>query len=320
MIETILPSNTLEEEYVSRDCRVFRMAGDPEAGDTTIYSVFPGVTVVYSNFHTDRCHSNLRYADRVISLDYCAEGRIEWAHEEGTVCYLWEQDVQISAQTDHTNHYGFPTSHYHGVTVNFFTEEAARSLRRHFPSFDIDLEALWRLVCRKKDYFVLRSEKKLHSIFSDLYKTADAVRIVYLRIKIMELLIVLGAMPLDENTEDKPYFKDTHVKKVRQIKEHLCAHAAEKITLRELAGQFDIPLSTLTACFKSMYGQSIHAFVKQYRLQAAMQLLRSTDMSITRVALETGYENPSKFISAFKEKYSMTPRQSRKDFHKTEHF
>jgi AraC-like DNA-binding protein len=166
----------------------------------------------------------------------------------------------------------------------------------------------------------LRSEKKLRNVFSELYEIQDSARIDYLRIKVVELLVLLSLIELERISQHKTYYKKTHVQKVHQIKDYLCETIDRKTTLKQLAGQFDIPLSILTSCFRSMFGQSIYAFLKHYRLQKAAQLLRTTELSITQIALEVGYQNPSKFISAFKQEFSVTPLQAKKVSDKMEYF
>lgn len=320
MIETITQAPVLRKERISRNCVVYRMMGAPGEGKETVYTILPGVTVIYKDFHTAGYTSDLQYTEKMISIDHCAEGCLEWEHGDGSFCYLWEGDVQISTNADHLNRYGFPTHHYHGVTVNFLIEQAKESLKTFFPLIDIDLDALWQCYSVKKDFFIMRSEKTVQSIFTDLDENRDNIPNGYLQIKTLELLIALSQIKTVETTVDKPYFRRSQVEKVRAVKAYLCDNPNKKVTLRELSAKFAIPLSTLRSCFKAMYGQSIYAFTKQFRLQKAAQLLRTTELSVMDIALETGYENPSKFTAAFKEKFAVTPLKCRKDFNKTEHF
>ena len=71
-------------------------------------------------------------------------------------------------------------------------------------------------------------------------------------------------------------------------------------TLQELSEKFEIPLTSMKVCFKGVYGCSIYAYMKSYRMQAATILLRDTSDSITEIAAKMGYDNPSKFSEVFK--------------------
>ncbi len=61
--------------------------------------------------------------------------------------------------------------------------------------------------------------------------------------------------------------------------------------------------------FAAVYGTSIYAYLKAYRLQEAQKKLLRTDLSVADIACAVGYENPAKFSSAFKDECGMTPAQ-----------
>jgi transcriptional regulator GlxA family with amidase domain len=50
----------------------------------------------------------------------------------------------------------------------------------------------------------------------------------------------------------------------------------------------------------------------QKRLMHARQLLRTTDKAVSDIAIECGFENNSHFSRLFKENYSISPLQYRK--------
>ena len=71
-------------------------------------------------------------------------------------------------------------------------------------------------------------------------------------------------------------------------------------------------LTALKDCFKAVYGKPIHAFQREYKMQAATKLLISTSLSITEIAGRLGYENPNKFSTSFKEIIGQSPSEYRK--------
>jgi AraC-like DNA-binding protein len=310
MIETIVPSNNVSHEALSETCSVYTMTdGD---GSSTVHTLFPGVSVVYNDFHVKECVSNLRYADQLISIDHCAEGCIEWEHDDGSFCYLWEGDIQISAKTDHLGRYGFPVNHYHGVTVNFFLPQAQESLQQAFSGITLDWKALWNHCHAKKNIFIRRSESTVQGFFQDLYRHREDIDPDVLKLEIMKLLLFVTKTELTKIEVEKPYFNPVQVRKVRQIKDYLCENTDRIITAAELSADYEISVSALRACFKAMYGKPIACFIRQYRLQKASELLRTSEMSVTDIALEVGYESLSKFISVFKTAYGTTPLKHRK--------
>lgn len=66
-------------------------------------------------------------------------------------------------------------------------------------------------------------------------------------------------------------------------------------------------------CFKGVYGDSIYAYTKKYRLQVAERLLKESTLTIGEIAAQIGYLNPNKFTSAFSDEYGMSPKVYRKN-------
>lgn len=71
-------------------------------------------------------------------------------------------------------------------------------------------------------------------------------------------------------------------------------------------------LTALKDCFKAVYGKPIHAFQREYKMQAATRLLITTEMSVAEISGRLGYENPNKFSTAFKEVLGLAPSEYRK--------
>ncbi len=65
--------------------------------------------------------------------------------------------------------------------------------------------------------------------------------------------------------------------------------------------------------FKKAIGRAPHQYVMQCRLEKARILLTTTDRSITQIALDTGWRNPSTFSTIFKAQAGMVPSKYRKN-------
>ena len=169
------------------------------------------------------------------------------------------------------------------------------SLRRSFPPFALDLDALWRSFLVRRDYFLTRAEKRVQGVFADLYENRISITNDYLRLKIMDLLIALEAIVSANCQAEKPYFKRSHVEKVRQVRDYLCENLSHRPTAERLARQFELPQATLRQCFSAMYGLSIPRFMQECSRRHAATLLERSDLSVLDIALTVGYENPSKF-------------------------
>ncbi len=71
--------------------------------------------------------------------------------------------------------------------------------------------------------------------------------------------------------------------------------------------------TTLKTIFKSVYGTSIAAHMKEHRMEQAAKLLRETGLSIAEIAGCVGYDSQSKFTAAFKEYSGKLPKDYRRN-------
>ncbi len=99
---------------------------------------------------------------------------------------------------------------------------------------------------------------------------------------------------------------------IRQIHKRLIEHMDQRFTIEALAKEYLMNPTTLKAVFKSVYGTSIAAHVKEHRMARSAMLLRETDLSVAEIASRVGYDSQSKFTAAFKAAYQSLPTEYRK--------
>ncbi len=296
------------------DCTVYEMKDITGEGTMTCYKVFPGIDLMYNDFHMQNCFSEFIPKVEMMGIDHCREGRIEWEFQSGSYMYLQEGDLQINSRNHHAIGFGFPLKHYHGITVAIYIDEASKTLSTIFDGLSIDLRELYNKFCSGKCPFIMRAKDSIQHIFSELYTVPDEIRINYFKIKILELLLFLSVVDVKINGEERPYFTKNQVETVKGIMKYMTDHIDKNITLEKLSSQFEIPLTSMKNCFKGVYGTSIYAYMRSYRMQVAALMLRETNESITTIAGKVGYENASKFASAFKKVMNSSPSEYRRTF------
>lgn len=84
------------------------------------------------------------------------------------------------------------------------------------------------------------------------------------------------------------------------------------VNLDRIAKHFGRSKSHISHLFKTKTGKTIRAYSNDLKLKRAKNLLGSTALSVTEIALETGFEDTSYFVRLFKEKYGETPYKYRK--------
>ena len=87
----------------------------------------------------------------------------------------------------------------------------------------------------------------------------------------------------------------------------------EKISLREFGEQFHLSEKYISRYFKEHFHITLSQYVTYLRLEHAKQLLQDTDIPVTDVAMQSGYQNVSYFIRSFQKAYAVSPLKYRKN-------
>lgn len=86
---------------------------------------------------------------------------------------------------------------------------------------------------------------------------------------------------------------------------------AQEITMGEAAKACDMSYTAFSRFFSRYANRGFAETLTQLRVKKAMQLLITTDLSVTDVAMRTGFSATSYFIQRFKEQSGVTPRKYR---------
>ncbi|GAB3063839.1 AraC family transcriptional regulator [Intrasporangium mesophilum] len=82
-------------------------------------------------------------------------------------------------------------------------------------------------------------------------------------------------------------------------------------SLERLAGEVHVSRATLSRRFTELVGVSPMAYVSQWRLATAADLLRSGSGSVEQIAGLVGYASPFAFSAAFRREHGLSPRAYR---------
>lgn len=100
-----------------------------------------------------------------------------------------------------------------------------------------------------------------------------------------------------------------NVNKVRDAKQALIANLQDSPTIKELAKIVGLNEYNLKTGFKEIYGKPVYAYLKDYKMIKAKEMIEVREKQINEIADSLGYTNVSHFIDAFKKKYGQTPKQ-----------
>lgn len=298
--------------YYDKNYAVYKMKDKSGEGTMTCYLVYPGIYLIYNNFHMESCCSKCMPRQNVLEVNHCRRGRIECEFENGSYIYIEEGDFIIASKDTFFTASSFPLDYYHGISVAIDVAEAAQTLSSVFNCESINLEELKEKLYRSNKYYILRGNERIAHIFSELYTVPDVVKKDYYRVKVLELLLFLKTVDIIKESEERPYYLKNQVDIVKEIMRFMTKHMDRHFTLPELSSKFNISLTTMKCCFKGVYGTSIYAYMRTFRMQSAAVMLKETRYSVMEIAGKVGYSNASKFAAAFRDVMGLTPLEYRK--------
>lgn len=278
------------------------------------HTVFDGIDLMFLDVKQETIQFYAKSHTKTFAINHCEEGRIECKFTSGDYLYMGPGDMSlgwhISSNYQHENY--FPTKLFKGVVLLVDVEKAQPILDTLVTETRIDLTQLANRFCEQSEFGMMMEEtESVRQIFSSLYKVPDQIKGHYFKLKVIEIFLLLSVISTT-NHEKRSSYRKQQVDIVKAVNEHISTQFMKRITIDSLSDQFDIPTSTLKRCFKGVYGTTIHHYLKECRINAAKHLLQESDQSILEIANAVGYENGSKFTSAFKEATGVTPSAYRK--------
>lgn len=106
--------------------------------------------------------------------------------------------------------------------------------------------------------------------------------------------------------------KQIHIERMNKVVQHIETNLSADIDINALANIACYSEFHFHRVFSSYVGESVYAYRKRLLLERAIKLLLYTTDSITDIAFKSGYDNQASFNKAFKNLYSLTPSQVRK--------
>lgn len=190
----------------------------------------------------------------------------------------------------------------------------------------LDGEHLFRLMAGEEDRFCpilkhleKRSSTRIVRSTTPIIKAAlqqllhcpycGTTRQIYLEGKTMELIAYMleqlcphGNCPVKSSDAERAYHA-AHLL-VRDLN-----NPPDIMSIARLVG---LSRTRLFRCFRHTFGLSPLEYLRNQRLQTAMQLLQAGELNVTQAAFMVGYSNLSYFAKAFKSMFGIAPSELRK--------
>lgn len=111
-----------------------------------------------------------------------------------------------------------------------------------------------------------------------------------------------------EEEKDIPAYSEAVASAISYIEHNF----VKNLSLSEVAEQIHLNAEYFSRRFKKETGYKFSEFLLKIRMEEARHLLLTTDLSVTRIAGETGFNNDSYFSASFKKYFGQNPNEVRK--------
>ncbi|MCM1375147.1 MAG: AraC family transcriptional regulator [Muribaculum sp.] len=129
--------------------------------------------------------------------------------------------------------------------------------------------------------------------------------------KALLLLLIVQLIQTDAFVPLRP---TRHSDLCKEILSYIHQHYMEKLTVSDVATAVGISPTYFSTFFAQHFFQHFSEYLRCYRIEQACVLLASTSMTVTDVAMATGFSSGSHFIRQFRAVKGVTPFAYRKTY------
>lgn len=280
-------------------------------GQMLVYDAVPGVElalILYSGAGFQFHHPVL---EDVLQINYCLEGRMGWIMKNGSSLYLGSGDLSMHLmECCAVSNAVLPLNYYKGISVfvdlAYLTQNPPEALQ----GLGITASGWRAKFCGGGDLTVLPDVEAAAEIFASMPLVKEDFLSAYFKLKAQELLLFLEMLDMGSLKQAESYEKQ-YTDTVKKIHARLTADWQKRYTIESLAKEYLINPSLLKKVFKTVYGQPVAQYMKEYRMHKAAALLLKSSGSVAEIAAEAGYSSQSKFAAAFKQVMQLAPAEYR---------
>lgn len=282
------------------------LTDDTGKGVTEIFQVFPGIYLMYNDFHMEHCQSSYAPEGDFWGIEYCHSGSTEWKLENGDYAYLGAETLMSCDYNECGENFSFPGRLFEGLTLGFEMPLAEKSIPKEL---NVNLLQLKDKISAS-ELIDIAGKAEIEAALKLLYAARHQTNL-HRKLAVSHFLIYLADLEADQL--EPIYIGKQAAEKIKKIEHFLRENLDHRWTLHEISTQFQIPISVLRRNFERVFGVTMADHMRRIRAEKAKEMLLNTRKSIGEIAAELGYDNASKFSKAFRMYENLSPSTYRKN-------
>lgn len=291
------------KEYKSRE------EGEPFY--TKSYKIMPGVEVYYNDYCTLKHFSGKMQICDFFQLAYSHSGLYESRINSCRTLRLSAGEVMLMTNVVQSYDSCMPLGFYTGFNVMFYPELFTSDTEDFFSHFSLNVIQWFKRLMGGKSVIVFSHCPHMLPVMESLFQACREGNIPRMKLRLLEVLMEVSEYQSSIDNHYQ-YISNKSFQVIQSVKEYIEQDMTKHITIKELSAIFGISQTSLKDNFKAVYGYPPYEYLKRFRMNYAARLLKTTSLSVADISTQIGYENSSKFSSAFSNVYGVAPLSYRK--------
>ena len=221
---------------------------------------------------------------------------IELPIEDGGISYIGNtphaitQNLVICAKPGQMRHTQFPFKCYY---IHMIVSD----------------EQLCNMLMSLPDFIEISFTERIRNVFEKLCEIYD-VDTYENNLLIYSLIFELAFLLNKYSYNSKSMGQLTNNRKIiDQTIEYINDNITTDLSLEKIAAEMNFTPTYFHKLFKSSTGKNLREYIEEQRIKKSINLMISTDMTLTQIAYECGFSSQSYFSYAFKRKMKLSPRE-----------
>ncbi|CAN0605842.1 unnamed protein product, partial [Ectocarpus sp. 12 AP-2014] len=133
-----------------------------------------------------------------------------------------------------------------------------------------------------------------------------------LELKVKELLLLLIQTSYIDSVQE--LITDLYSTKTIKLNEVVALHTFSNLSVNELAKLCNMSLSSFKRAFKTFFNDSPNNYINTKKIEKAKELLQVSELNISDIAYEIGFNDPQYFTRLFKKRIGLSPSEFRSQY------
>ncbi len=240
-------------------------------------------------------------------LFICESGSIEIKTTEG-ILPLYAGDILVMpAEVEHVKLPSPAEVHWKSICFSCYKRQV-RNCEKFYRRFQ-------RLLSGHRPFIVCNHPELSHRIFHLLQRISED-KLQFFSLELANLL----AYMIEYDTDEVPssfgiqasYNMDLN--RISRLEQLIATQFSQDLKAEDVAAQFYISARQLDRICRKRYGATFRQAVINRRLQVAIEMFETTQMTIEEIGIAVGFHSRTSFFRAFSAQYGVSPNHYRKQY------